>query len=301
MTFGLLETVLEWGAKKGLEGVLKSLTPSELSSRLKSTIKSWVESLPPDFDIEPDAVLRLRDISAGPARKLISQRMTDGRLPTRDEWLDAVTEWWNAADKGADMQPFFRLSDSDVLPHLRDLAARLNDVCQTDKQMCLGVFVRAAEWRQLEDYRNTSDQPNALLFINEVIEPPNYKESYEIDFHAHNPTQDEVLINRLRIEVQEARKIDLHRIVTPGHPGTRYSFVAHLTASSPTSQLIPMGSGHREFRLTARGGSDLFSVTVSGDPGYDYFVRLVANETNLRSNQRTVIKTPELCLTFAGV
>jgi hypothetical protein len=301
MTFGLLETVLEWGAKKGLEGVLKSLTPSELTSRLKATIKSWVESLPSGFDIEPDAVLRLRDISAGPARKLISQRMTDGRLPTQAEWLDAITEWWNAADKGADMQPFFRLTESDVAPHLRDLAVRLNDVCQTDKQMCLGVFVRASEWRQLEDTRGDLEQPNARLYINDVIEPPNYAEYYEIDFHAHNPIHDELLINRMRIEVQQARKIDLHRIVTPGHPGKRYKFVAHLTPGSPSSQLIPVGSGYREFRLTARGGSDLFSVTVSGDPGYDYFVRLVANETNLRSNQRTVIRTPELCLTFAGV
>lgn len=233
MAFGLLETVLEWGAKTGLEAVLKSLTPSELSSRLKAPIKSWVESLPSGFDIDPGAVLRLRDISAGPARKLISQRMTDGRLPTQEEWLDAVTEWWNAADKGSDMQPFFRLTEPDVAPHLRDLATRLNDVCQTDKQMCLGVFVRAAEWRQLEDTRSDLEQPNVRLFINEIIEPPNYAEYYVIDFHAYNSTQDEVLVNRMRIEVQEVRKIDLHRIVTPGHPGTRYSFAAHLTVNSP--------------------------------------------------------------------
>lgn len=300
MTFGL-ETVLEWGAKAGLEAVQKSLTPSELSSRLKATIKSWVDALPPGFEVDPGAVLHLRDIDAGPARKLISQRMTDGRLPTPTEWLDAVTEWWNAADKGVDMQPFFRLSEQDASPHLRDLAGRLYDVCQSDKQMCLGVFARAAEWQRLENTRGDLDCPNARLFINEVIEPPNYRESYEIDFHAHNPTADEVLINRLRIEVREARKIDLHRIVTPGHPGTRYSFAAYLSSKSASSQLVPFGTGHREFRLTPRGGSDLFSATVSGDPGYDYFVRLVANETNLRSNQRTVIKTPELCLTFAGV
>jgi hypothetical protein len=301
MAFGLLETVLEWGAKTGLEAVLKALTPTELSSRLAATTKSWVESLPPGFEVDPSAVLRLRDIGVGPARRLVSQRMTDGRLPTQDEWLDALTEWWNAADKGADMQPFFRQPENEVSPHLRNLAARLTDVCESDKQLCLGVFTRAAEWQLAATARGDPERLNGWLFINEVIEPPSYSTAYEIDFHAHNPTADEVLINRMRIEVQGTRKIDLHRIVTPGHPGERYSFAARLSVNSPEAQLVPTGKAHREFRLAARGGSDLFSVKVRAAPGYDYFVRLVANETNLRNNQRTVLKTPELCLTFPGV
>jgi hypothetical protein len=60
MVFGLLETVLEWGAKAGIEAVQKALTPSELSARLKATIKSRVDSLPPGFELDPSAVLRLR-------------------------------------------------------------------------------------------------------------------------------------------------------------------------------------------------------------------------------------------------
>jgi hypothetical protein len=301
MAFDILAAVLGWGFKTTADGILKALTPSELSSRLKATTESWTRSLPPGFEIDPSAVFSLRDREAGQARKLISQRITDGRLPTGNEWFDALMERWMAAGKGPDMQPFFNRPANEVSPHLLTLAERLAEVCQTDERMFRGAVLRFEEWRRAEAAAaHATTSQHAALFINDVIEPSNYSTSYEIDFHAHNPTADEMVIGRMRIEVQEVRKINLHRTVTPGAPVDRFSFQAHLLADSPQVQLVPMNAGPREFRLAPRGASDLFSVTISAAPDHEYIVRLTANETNLRDNQRSILKTPELCLTFAG-
>jgi hypothetical protein len=204
MAFDVLAAVCGWGIKTTAEGILKALTPSELSSRLKATTESWAKSLPPGFEVDPSAVFGLGDLEAGHARKVISDRITDGRLPTREEWFEALMERWTAAGNGPDMQPFFNRPANEVSPHLVALAGRLAEVCQTDERMFRGAVLRFEEWRRAEAAAAHAPMSrHAVLFINDVIEPANYSRSYEIDFHAHNPTADEILIGRMRIEIQE--------------------------------------------------------------------------------------------------
>ena len=163
-----------------------------------------------------------------------------GGLPTEDEWFKALMEWWTTTPKGADMQVLFNKPIEQVSPQLAVLAGRLNEVCRTDEKMALGAFLRFQEWQRTEVAgRAKGALKHAALFVDDVTEPANYNYNYEVEFHAHNSTQDKMLINRMRIEVIEAHKIKQHPLKTPGHPGERFTFAAHIAAGSRQAKLSP--------------------------------------------------------------
>jgi len=300
MAFDIIAWALGWGAAKLADGLVKALTPSDLAVRLQATVESWANALPAGYEIDPGAVFRLNDPDAGDARKLLSKRITDGQLPTKDEWFAALMERWTAVDRANGLQPFFNQPATEASRHLQELAERLSAVCRGDERMFRSAVLRYEEWKHVGRNlsRNEPVQKHAVLFVSDVIEPRNYNRDYVVDFHIHNPTEAELLIGRLRIEIKDIRKINQHRVVTPGALAARSSFTAYLTPNDALVPLVPLNSAAREFRLSPNGGTDLFSLTVSGVPGYEYSIKLAANETRLADNGRSSITTPELSLSF---
>jgi hypothetical protein len=297
----MMAWALGWALGKTANGIVKALTPSELSSRLQATIGDWARSLPEDCAVDPEAIFRRNDPQSGKALRLLSSRLTDGRIPAPDEWHDALLERWKSlAGPGDDLQLFFRLPEGDASRHLYDLAERLTTVCSGDEQMyrtaVAGLSERIKGWQDFEGLaaRKRVLGDHVVLLVNELIEPPNYSEAYEIGFHVHNPSSAEMIIGQLAVEVLEVKSVDRHRIKTPGAPVVEHRFDVFL---SPRKDKFHMNPKNVRFTLK-KDESELFRAFVEAESGFEYLVRFIATETRLRDNRAEVVSTPSLWLTF---
>jgi hypothetical protein len=159
-----------------------------------------------------------------------------------------------------------------------------------------GLSERIKGWQEVERLAARKGAPgdHIVLFVNELIEPPNYSEAYEIGFHAHNPSSAEMMIGKLAVEVLEVKSIDRHRITTPGAPVVEHPFDVSL---SPTKGIFRMNPKSARFTLK-NDESELYRAFVEAKSGFEYLVRFTATETRLRDNRADAVCTPSLWLTF---
>jgi hypothetical protein len=301
MPFDLLGSLLGWGVKAGADGILRALAPSELSSRMRKTIADWAKSLPDGYELQPEAILQLAGPEAGPAQQQLRAKLLDACLPTADEWHSALIERWKTIAGKGGSQNFFLRSEQEASRHLRELALRLTEVCQSDSRIFLNTFAGAMsmfkEWQESERRINDIHTEHASLIINDLEEPPDYSASYTVGFYVHNSTRSELLIDRLRAEVCEFHKIDQYRAIFPGAPAVIYPFTVHL---QPEEKAYSLQGPHKSFSLKPNGDTELFRAVVGATRGYDYQVRMLARETHLASGRQVDISTPKLWLSFKG-
>jgi hypothetical protein len=126
------------GVKKALDAGANRLAPEKLSSDLSAAIHAWASGLSQSG--VADALIKvLFDPpydEPGPARVELRSTIEQQQLPIVETWFRALYERWNEVrESGDDLQPFFTLETSTVVPLLQDLATRLDRVCRSDSSL----------------------------------------------------------------------------------------------------------------------------------------------------------------------
>jgi hypothetical protein len=290
MAFDVVSWALGWGLGKIFEKAIKLLTPSELSTRLTKSIQSWADSLPEESFVDPAAIFVANEPEVGPARRLLFQRLTDSRIPSREEWHKALVERWAAVrERGGDLHAFFHLPETKASDHLSTLAERLETVCLGDEQMfrtaTAGLAIRIADWQQT----------SPVMFVSEIREPERYDAAYSISFYFHNASSEPLMVHGLSAEIIGLSSNLTSRTSTPGAPIVEYQFEVLL---KPELGSVPLRAiGPRRFNLK-QDETEYFNVRVTAVPGTDYRLRLTANVRELRSNSTSQASTPDFWLRF---
>lgn len=178
MKFSFSSWALGWLLKQVGDSAVAALMPSKLQSRLYATIRHWAENLPTEHGAVPDAIFAHHEWQPGPAHQLLTQRLIDSQPPSVEEWHDALLERWRALSSQQDecLQPFFRLPEAKATKCLRHLAERLTAVCLGDAVMfrhaTSGLDQRIQSWSKAD----------AVLVVNDIIEPPEYGYGYNVLF-----------------------------------------------------------------------------------------------------------------------
>jgi hypothetical protein len=279
-----------WLADKAGDSLLTWLTPSELKSRLASTVGDWAKALPPDRYVLPEAIFQPHDPDPGPARRRLHERLIDSVLPTDEEWRLALLERWHAVRlTGGVLQPFFELSPEQASAELGALARRLRDICASDERMYRGAIaclVRGT--RQLDD-------KTAVLMINAIEEPQAWSSTYKLHFHLHNPTDQSLLVSSLGVWIDSIQEIEGTRVKKPGAPLVEYAFEVGLPDQPGWTPLVPRGPAR--FYLKP-GEAEFFIVEIGAGPGREYSARLSAKLTILETGETGEAASPAMWLPF---
>jgi hypothetical protein len=294
MPFDIIAWSLGWTLGKIGDSIIRSLTPSELRSRLSNSIESWTNALPAERYVDARAIFASSDVDPGPARRLLFERLIDSNLPTEQEWHLALVERWRTIVRGtsaADLQPFFRLTESEASSELLKLATRLTAVCRGDERMyrnaTVGLNHRIHEWQI----------GTPVMLINEIDEPERWNSSYYVHFHLHNGSDSSLLVAKLQAVVDEVAKINRFAAKTPGAATIEHSFTASLVPTVGPTKLVPLGPS----RFTLRPGeTEFFNVEIHADGGWDYLVRLSAVATKLHDGTKFDVSTARFWMSFEG-
>src|SRR6267143_801977 len=160
--------VLTNAAKKGLD---TAFTP-DLRRNLEDEIESWSKTLP-SF-AHPATLFPMVDSSDGeqerPALSRVRSKLLDLVIPNQEEWASAFVEQWRSVRDRlrTQAQPFFLLSEVEVLPYLTDLAARVHGKCAQDQKIALPHMVVKLD--QIQVTLNELLQLQALRAL-----PPDWK------------------------------------------------------------------------------------------------------------------------------
>ncbi len=120
---------------------------SDFRTRLHSAAREWSEKLPSSVVTPPESVFTelpgsLDDYELPARAHLQSVLINKRRVPSKEEWLDALMENWHRKREvlGSDANVFFQQSEESAREYLADLAEMMFRVCVQDT----GLFQSSA-------------------------------------------------------------------------------------------------------------------------------------------------------------
>ncbi|MBI1904375.1 MAG: hypothetical protein HYS13_25040 [Planctomycetia bacterium] len=135
-------------AKAATSAVVSKLLTPDLQARLHKTCEGWRSELPEGELLNIEAIFprKIADLTSLPPEPgQLLRKLQEWRLPTADEWLEALIAQWKWVGKTVgEPQPFFLRNEDDARASLHDLAERLEIECLKDKERFQVESLRAA-------------------------------------------------------------------------------------------------------------------------------------------------------------
>lgn len=122
----------------------------DLRDKLRKAVADWVSGLPPELDVEPDAIFpqasRVNDddLDALPALKELRELLSRGRVPPTVAWENAIAERTRIIRQTASLdqlQPFFSAPGELEHQHINTLAEKLYRICSEDEKLSRSTTV----------------------------------------------------------------------------------------------------------------------------------------------------------------
>jgi transcription elongation GreA/GreB family factor len=153
VAFDGLSIILGWLVKRSADTALQAALKQTLARRLQASADAWRKSLPRELkghELWPEALLNLADSDINPnsARTALRAALAE-RVPTEQEWFDALMERWrelHAQDGGAE---FFAQDEECAGSHLRGLARGMQRCCAQEPALVLPTLIAAAAASQV--------------------------------------------------------------------------------------------------------------------------------------------------------
>jgi hypothetical protein len=141
-----------------------------LDTEILSAARKWAATLPTEHSIIVEALFpRLEedaDLLQRPALRELRSHIRGNLAPTLIHWHQALIEQWQTVQgiNGSDLQPFFKLPESEARPQLRDLAVAIVSICEQDEPLFKGTVLNYL--RQQAEVRNNATAPPPFDWTN---------------------------------------------------------------------------------------------------------------------------------------
>jgi hypothetical protein len=133
----------------------------------------------------------------------------------------------------------------------------------------IGTSTRPLEGREA-DSQEDADPVGCLLDIGGIIAPYRSTVTAEVRFTVSNTTARQILLPFVTLEVLAARPLTRSLTTVPAGPIDTYCLHAQISSATETVQLLP-----QPHQLES-GGIDGFLLTIDGEEGFSFQLRLVA-------------------------
>jgi len=300
MLINLAGWILEHMLSVGVTKIEKFFFDSNLKDELNKAVTEWAELLPPESKLVPESLFfSLNKGSSSQISEIdLITKLDDYFNPSLDQWFSALFLRWENISKSASqqtLQPFYQLPESEAVSYLKQLAVKLQNVCDRDAiyfQTTIAQAIRSIQ-TQLSAERDHASS-DLTISVLEIFLQPHFP-TYELNFAILNCSSQQFLLTGLVFKIDYCVENITFALTHPGKPVVPIRFNAHL---SPNLKTVKISEDRLHYKPS---DTDFFDGEITGDSGWKYFLSISAMQRNIVTGDRKEVTSARFWLDFPKI